>query len=168
MVTSFNTASGGFTLLEEGSFIVNLVDKRGITNRDPISYSLEILPDNNPMINVITPAPIIELGNEQVVPIHLDIMDDFGFTNLQLAYEIKKPDYIKDDSFVAMFKINKLETDSLIQSIKMLWELNNLLLMPDDEVHFHFELTDNDNISGPKKTISNTFIQRHTSQCDRL
>ena len=166
MVTSYNTASGGFTLLEEGSFIVNLVDKRGITNRDPISYSLEILPDNNPMINVITPAPMIELGNEQVVPIHLDIMDDFGFTNLQLAYEIKKPDYIKDDSFVAMFKINKLETDSLVQSIKMLWELNNLLLMPDDEVHFHFELTDNDNISGPKKTISNTFIARVPSLTD--
>ena len=23
----------------------------------------------------------------------------------------------------------------------MLWDLNNLYLMPDDEVHFHFELT---------------------------
>ena len=32
------------------------------------------------------------------------------------------------------FKIDKLEPDSLIQSIKMLWELNNLNLMPDDEV----------------------------------
>ena len=96
----------------------------------------------------------------------LDIIDDFGFTDLQLAYEIKKPDYIKDDSFVAMFKIDKLEPDSLIQSIKMLWELNNLHLMPDDEVHFHFELTDNDNISGPKKTISNTFIARVPSLTD--
>jgi len=109
---------------------------------------------------------MIELGNEQIVPIHLEIMDDFGFTDLQLAYEIKKPDYIKDDSFVAMFKIEKLEPDSLIQSIKMLWELNNLHLMPDDEVHFHFELTDNDNISGPKKTISNTFIARVPSLTD--
>ena len=166
MVTSYNTASGGFTLLEEGSFFVSLVDKRGITNRDPISYSLEILPDNSPTINVIKPAPMIELGNEQAIPIHLDIIDDFGFTDLQLAYEIKKPDYLKDDSFVAMFKIDKLEPDSLIQSIKMLWELTNLHLMPDDEVHFHFELTDNDNISGPKKTISNTFIARVPSLTD--
>ena len=166
MATSYNTASGGFSLLEEGSFIVNLVDKRGITNRDPISYSLEIIPDNNPTINVIRPAPMIELGNEQTIPIHLDIIDDFGFTDLQLAYEIKKPDYIKDDSFVAMFKIDKLQPDSLIQSIKMLWKLNSLHLMPDDEVHFHFELTDNDNISGPKKTISNTFIARVPSLTD--
>jgi len=166
MVTSSNTASGGFSLLEEGNFIVNLVDKRGITNRDPISYSLEILPDNNPIINVVKPSPMIELGSEQIVPIHLDIIDDFGFTNLQLAYEIKKPAYIKEDSFVAMFKIDKLEPDSLFQSIKILWELNNLGLMPDDEVHFHFELTDNDNISGPKKTVSNTFIARVPSLTD--
>ena len=38
--------------------------------------------------------------------------------------------------------------------------------MPDDEVHFHFELTDNDNVSGPKKTISNTFIARVPSLTD--
>ena len=166
MVTSHNSASGGFTLLKEGSFIVNLADERGITNRDPIPYTLEIIPDNNPMINIIKPPPMIELGNEQIIPLHIDVVDDFGFTDLQLAYEIKKPVYMKDDTFVAMLKIDELEPDSLIQSIKMLWELNNLNLMPDDEIHFHFELTDNDNISGPKKTISNTFIARVPSLTD--
>ena len=65
-----------------------------------------------------------------------------------------------------MLKIDELEPDSLIQSIKNVMELNNLNLMPDDEVHFHFELTDNDNVSGPKKTISNTFIARVPSLTD--
>ncbi|GIS07393.1 MAG: hypothetical protein CM15mP111_0080 [Hyphomicrobiales bacterium] len=40
----------------------------------------------------------------------------------------------------------------------MLWELNNLNLMPDDEIHFHFELTDNDNISGPKKLFQTPLL----------
>ena len=166
MVTSDNSASGGFTLAKEGNFTVNLVDERGITNRDPIIYSLEIIPDNKPMINIIKPPPMIELDNEQAIPIHLDVMDDFGFTDLQLAYEIKKPAYIQDNTMVAMSKIDLLEPDSLIQSIKMLWKLSDLYLMPDDEVHFHFELTDNDNVSGPKKTISNTFIARVPSLTD--
>ena len=166
MITNDNLASGEFTLVKEGNFNVNLVDDRGITNRDPIAYSLEITPDNNPMINILEPPPLIELGSDQSIPIHLEIMDDFGFTNLQLAYEIKKPSYIQDNTLVAMLKIDELEPDSLIQSIKMLWELNNLYLMPDDEVHFHFELTDNDNVSGPKKTISNTFIARVPSLTD--
>ena len=38
--------------------------------------------------------------------------------------------------------------------------------MPEDEVHFHFELYDNDEVSGPKKTLSGTFIARLPSLAD--
>jgi len=38
--------------------------------------------------------------------------------------------------------------------------------MPQDEIHFHFELTDNDNISDPKKTISKKIIARVPSLAD--
>ena len=82
MITNDNLASGEFTLVKEGNFNVNLVDNRGITNRDPIAYSLEIIPDNNPMINIIKPPPLIELGNEQNIPIHLEVMDDFRLYKL--------------------------------------------------------------------------------------
>ena len=41
-----------------------------------------------------------------------------------------------------------------------------MMLMPEDEVHFHFELTDNDIISGPKRTVSSTFIVRVPSLAD--
>ncbi len=166
MATNYNQASGYFKLMEEGELTVNLVDKRGITNRDPIPYSLEIIPDHPPNISVIKPDPMIELANDQIVPIHLEIMDDYGFTDLQLAYEIRRPAYLQDDPYVAMFTINELIPDSLAQTIQMIWELSDMLLMPEDEVHFHFELTDNDNISGPKKTISNTFIVRVPSLAD--
>ena len=33
-----------------------------------------------------------------------------------------------------------------------------MILMPEDEIHFHFELYDNDIISGPNKTVSPTFV----------
>ncbi|GIS53863.1 hypothetical protein Ct9H90mP29_09050 [bacterium] len=48
----------------------------------------------------------------------------------------------------------------------MYWDLNDMMLMPEDEVHFHFELTDNDIISGPKRTVSSTFIVRVPSLAD--
>ena len=85
-------------------------------------------------------------------------MDDYGFQDLQLAYEIRKPAYLQNDPYVAMFSINDISLDSISQNIQFIWELENMFLMPEDEIHFHFELTDNDNISGPKKTISNTFV----------
>ena len=166
MEANYNRAVGEFSLDEEGEFTVNIVDQRGITNRDPIPYSIEIIADFDPIITVISPPPLTELGNDPLIPIHLEIQDDFGFTDLQLAYEVRRPNYLDADPFVAMFNIPELIQDTLIQSIYTFWDLSDMLLMPEDEVHFHFELTDNDNISGPKKTISSTFIARVPSLAD--
>ena len=166
MSSKYNKASGSFLLMDEGEFTVNIVDQRGITNRDPIPYAIKIIPDNKPDITIIEPEPISELGDRQVLPIHVQISDDFGFTDLQLAYEIRKPSYLQADPYVAMFTFKEVSPDSIEQVIKTLWDLSEMYLMPEDEVHFHFELTDNDNISGPKKTISNNFIIQVPSLSD--
>ena len=166
MSSRYNEASGYFKLTEEGEFTVNIVDKRGITNKDPIPYKINILPDDLPNISIIKPPPITELGNDQTIPIKLEISDDYGFTNLQLAYEIRRPAYLQADPYVAMFNMEGVHRDSLIQKINMYWDLTEMMLMPDDEVHFHFELTDNDNVSGPKMTISNTLIAKVPSLAD--
>ena len=104
--------------MDEGQFTVNLVDKRGITKMRPIPYKLQIIPDHDPTLSVLKPPPITELGNDQSVPIHLEVSDDYGFTDLQLAYEAERPAYLQADPYVAMFKINDLNTDSLDQTIK--------------------------------------------------
>ena len=40
------------------------------------------------------------------------------------------------------------------------------MLMPEDEVHYHFEIDDNAAVSGPKKTVSGIFIARLPSLGD--
>ena len=164
--SSHRSASGNFKLMEEGEFTVNLVDQRGITNRDPVPYALEIIPDHDPSLFIITPPPMIELGSDQTIPIHLEIEDDYGFTDLQIAYEIRRPAYLQADPYVAMFTLQDLNKDTVVQTLKTWWDLNDMLLMPEDEVHFHFELTDNDDVSGPKKTVSSSFIARVPSLAD--
>ena len=129
-------------------------------------YHISILPDNNPVIRVINPPPVITLGNSQIIQYKLEIEDDYGFNDLQLAYEIRRPDYLGVEPYIAMFIIPDLNKDTIKQIIKTHWNLSELMLMPDDEVYYHFELSDNDNISGPKKTISNTFIAKVPSLSD--
>ena len=162
----YNKAEGQFSLIEDGKFTVNLVDKRGITNRDPIPYTISILPDSKPSISIIKPSPITELGDDQIVQIELEVSDDYGFTDLQLAYEVRRPTYLLTDPYVSMFIINSLVKDSLNQKINFEWDLTDMQLMPDDEVHFHLELTDNDIISGPKKTTSSSYIIQVPSLTD--
>ena len=166
LASTHRSASGYFTMMDEGEFTVNLVDQRGITNRDPVPYAIEIIPDHDPSLFVIKPPPMIELGNDQTIPIHLEIEDDYGFMDLQVAYEVRRPTYLQADPYVAMFTIHDLNPDTVIQTIHTLWDLGDMLLMPEDEVHFHFELTDNDDVSGPKKTVSSTFIARVPSLAD--
>jgi len=161
-----NKATGEFMIKNEGKFSVHLVDPRGITNRDPVPYHVNILPDNNPTIKVIKPPPIITLGNNQIIQFHLEIEDDYGFTNLQLTYEIRRPEYLEVEPYIAMFIIPELNQDTTLQIIKTHWNVSDLMLMPDDEIHYHFELSDNDDISGPKKTLSATFIAKVPSLSD--
>ena len=161
-----NKANGEFIIKNEGKFSVHLVDPRGITNRDPVPYHISILPDNKPSIKIIKPPPIITLGNNQIIQFHLEIEDDYGFNNLQLAYEIRRPEYLDVEPYIAMFIIPELNQDTTMQTIKTHWNLSDLMLMPDDEIHYHFELSDNDDISGPKKTLSETFIAKIPSLSD--
>lgn len=164
--THIQSAFGEFNLLEEGEFTVNLVDERGITNRDPVPFTLELIPDHDPSLTVIKPSPVTELGSDQSIPIQLEVEDDYGFSDLQVAYEVRRPSYLQTDPYVAMFSLYDLNPDTTFQVISSLWDLSDMFLMPEDEVHFHFELTDNDNISGPKRTLSSTFIARVPSLAD--
>ncbi len=70
------------------------------------------------------------------------------------------------EPFISMFSIHIEDPNQSRQDINTVWNLVPLGLMPEDEVHFHFELYDNDDISGPKKSISGTFIARLPSLND--
>ncbi len=159
-------ASTQFVLNKDDQFSIQLKDKRGISNRNPIPYRLEVIPDLDPTLSVIQPPPIVELGSGQTIPIQLTIEDDFGFSKLQLAYEIQRPSYIQAEPFISIFNVPIPDNTQTKQDIKMVWSLQDLELMPEDEVHYHFELYDNDTVSGPKKSLSGTFIARLPSLND--
>ncbi|GIT32057.1 MAG: hypothetical protein Ct9H300mP2_1360 [Candidatus Neomarinimicrobiota bacterium] len=103
-------APGNFILNEMGEFSVHLVDTRGITNRDPVSYHLHVIPDHKPILNILEPPPIIVLGSNQIIPFNLEIEDDYGFTSLQVAYEVRRPEFLQIEPYIAMFSIPELDT----------------------------------------------------------
>ena len=159
-------AEGGFTIRKDDEFTIHLEDRRGIHNRNPVPYRLYMLPDLHPELSIIEPAPVVELGNDQMLSLHLNLKDDYGFTTLQVGYEVQRPSYIQADPMLSIFSIPIPEPDLLNQELETLWNLSDLGLMPEDEVHYHFELYDNDIISGPKKALSGTYIARLPSLSD--
>ncbi len=153
-------AVGEFLLEKDSELSIQLIDIRGISNRNPIPFQISVIEDFYPDITVQQPERSFELGSDQTVLLHLQIEDDFGFSNLQVAYEIHRPAYIAIEPLMSLFTIPIDDPRNVRQDIFHSWQLGEFGLMPEDEVYFHFELSDNDEISGPKKTVTEDFIAR--------
>ncbi|MFQ6605114.1 MAG: DUF4175 family protein [Fidelibacterota bacterium] len=160
------SASAQFRLLHPGMFTLHFTDRRGVENRDPIPYHIQIIPDVPPSLTVLAPEKTVDLGDELLLSLALDIEDDFGFSSLQIGYEVRRPAYLNTDPYISVLAIPIPDRYQLNQSISTFWDLSNLGLMPEDEVHYHFELYDNDDVNGPKKFVSETFVARLPSLAD--
>ena len=166
MIINDYKGSFDFELEKDDNFTINLTDERGVRNRNPIPFKLIKIDDIKPNIYVNAPLPVSEIKSDQIIPLDITIKDDYGFSSLQLAYEIKRPEYFKSEPIISMFNIPININNENKQNIKTTWDLNPLGLMPEDEINFHFELYDNDVLNGPKKVISNTLKLRLPSLND--
>ncbi len=153
-------ATGEFTLVTPDTVSIRLKDQRGITNANPIPYVIEVLPDQYPNITVRSPEAELNLGDDLLIPLELELEDDFGFSGLQLVYSVQHPGITDLEPTTSIFSVSGVESDRTTQVIRTWWDVNDIPLLPEDELHFHFELFDNDNISGPKKTTTGEFVAK--------
>lgn len=161
-----NQAKGEITMMTDASLMAHVYDARGIGNLDPIEYRLVILEDLHPQLQVLRPPEVIELGSDFTIPVHLQIEDDFGFSGLQIVHEVKHPEYLQQEESVRIQVLSNYSRTATAQDVHYLWDVSDLSLMPDDELQFHFEVYDNDIISGPKKAVSATFSAQFPSLAD--
>ena len=161
-----NRAKGTLNIENEIFFTSHIFDERNIGNLNSIEYKVLPIPDAFPSVEVLQPSNTTELGSDFSIPIELHIEDDFGFSTLQIVFETQHPDYVGSMNRVSITTIPNISTETSSQDIFYTWDLSGLELMPEDEVKFHFELYDNDLISGPKKSISENFTANFPSLAD--
>ena len=112
---------------------------------DSIGYSISIIKDSRPAIKVVE---VEDSLSRKVRYFTGNVSDDYGFSSLRLAYRIKsKIEYMplpcpagKKDVFYAT------------------WNMEGLEIEPGDFVEYWFEVFDNDDVNGPKKTKSSAKV----------
>jgi len=154
--------SGQLILHREGSYHVLLEDSEGFTNADPIEYRLTETPDQAPTVSITYPGKNIDVVDKMELPLRLNIHDDFGFTALNLKYRLVHSRYEKPDtSYTAVsIPLPDGEKQSADAEVGFQWDLSPMGLVPEDVVEYRAEVFDNDNISGPKKGVSETYLLR--------
>ncbi len=151
------TADQSFKVEKDRSYTIHLVDNQGEENPDPIEYHITAVPDEYPVIEVIRPGVDINLNEDMAVPLQVRISDDYGFSSLILKYNIFSNGEKGEDMVAVLHFSDRIKTEG---EINFNWDLEPLNLQPSDFVQYHFELADNDRISGPKVTLSRNYIAR--------
>jgi len=150
--------SGGFVLSRSGSYHFLLADKKGLANSDPIEYRLSVVEDQHPFVQIIFPGQDVDLGKDLQFPLSIEAEDDFGFSKLRIGYRIfHEGNREGKEQFLDLTLPQNVQDQLLLNTT---WDLSTLNLFPQDVVTYFAEVFDNDRISGPKSSRSQTYRLR--------
>ncbi|MDP6017725.1 MAG: hypothetical protein QGI32_16635 [Candidatus Latescibacteria bacterium] len=133
---------------------IDLLDRQGVSNRDPIQYTVHILRDGAPEVSIPIPGRDADLPESQQVAIEIEASDDFGLSRIDLV-----------------FRVNEGPEERLLLArdagrqvhVRHVWDLSDRDLLPEDRVTYRAEAFDNDAITGPKLAATREFVLRFPS-----
>ena len=151
-----NSAAGNLIVKNEFNYSIGLKDTNSVENERPITYSINLTEDRYPIIDIVKPGENIELGLENILPLTIDIADDYGFSSLELNYQINTGTKSRDTKTEPI----TFSSSNKEQQVFYSWDIAKLNLKAEDVVSYFVVIGDNDNINGPKKTKSKIYTIR--------
>jgi len=153
-------ATGNFMALQDGSYTIQLVDRFEMVNKDPIEYRISIIDDNYPTVVISSPGQDVDITEAMMLPLTIEAEDDFGFSRMNLAYQLIKQEVVNFDSSFHFLPIqfDNQSLEKIVQTYN--WNLSSINLFAGDFIRYFVEVYDNDAISGPKRSKSATYIAR--------
>lgn len=156
---SDKNGSGRFTLRKDNSYWLSLLDEDKNENLSPITYSIKVLSDLPPSIDLISPNRNVNLTDDQRLPISVKIADDYGFSKLVINYRLSASRYeLPQENFTSVeipFTQNQKE-----QLVNYIWNLSKFNLATEDVISYYLEVFDNDTFSGYKSAKTGLFTVR--------
>ncbi len=155
-----NEAKGSFTIRKNFTYHFLLKDNDGLTNIDPVEYSIKIIPDEYPSIEILAPGKNIDITDQMKLDLFIRLKDDFGFSSLRLAHRLVQSKYEQPAEEFSFIEIPLTEKNRVQIDTWYHWDISSLRLVPEDAVAYYVEVFDNDNESGPKSSRSEMYIVR--------
>ena len=153
-------ARGAMVLMKDRTYHVVLRDAAGTESSDPVEYTLKTVPDAYPTAAIVLPGANLDVTNTAEVSLAIRIGDDYGFSKLRLGYTLTQSRYEQaatTPTFVPLPVPAGRITEAVVPYT---WKLVGLHLVPEDVLSYFVEVLDNDNVSGPKSAVSETYTLR--------
>ncbi len=156
-----------FAAQRDDRYRVALTDTAGLDNADPVTYTVRVRPDLDPVARILFPAQNVDLDESMSLSLTLEAEDDYGISRAGLEYAIHSGGEADTSASELSFHTLDLEPgepDRVLLNTE--WELTDLGLFPEDVVAYTFVVWDNDRVSGPKSARSRTFTVRFPSMAE--
>jgi len=154
--------SGTIKIMIPETYGFKIADNENILNQNPIEYSITVLNDYYPSINILEPDEEIESIPDAIINLQFEGNDDFGFSAIKLHYQVIGAGEEADSNFMSIaipVKLNNLK----YFSNNYLWDLSNLPIGFDESLKYFISISDNDVVSGPKTSNSKYHFIRFPS-----
>ncbi len=153
-------ANTQFTVNKDATYHLVLHDNNGLSNIDPVEYTIKVLRDEFPSVELLSPGKNIDVTDNLNVDLFMHIKDDFGFSKLRLAYRLAQSRYEKPQETFSFVDIQMPSKNQSNIEVSHRWDLSSMHLAPEDAIAYYVQVFDNDNINGPKSAKSETYFIR--------
>jgi hypothetical protein len=162
-----------FPVKDSLAFWFGLEDDEGFRNRDSVRYDVRMLKDESPRVLIDEPKADRDVPPDAVIPVRIDLEDDFGLQSCRLLYVTSSGDSEPHEAVaIPLWSAPAIESgQSQNRSIKHQelsheWNLSPLKLGVGSFITFHAEARDFDSINGPKTGKSREIRLRIVSKED--
>jgi hypothetical protein len=104
-------ASGTMSINQNGQYHFVIEDFDSLFNINPIKYSVVAVNDGSPSISFIFPLSDVQVTEQALLPIKVAILDDYGFSSLNLNYRLIASKYAYPEEHFSAIPINLLSSD---------------------------------------------------------
>jgi hypothetical protein len=162
-----HTARTSFSVSKNLNYYIQISDEDTITNADPVTYGIYLVPDEMPYAEFKLPAADVDLQDNLNLPVVLELRDDFGFSKLWIKGKIFRQGLAADSTSFEMEIPYQLKEKGRAVS-ELNWDLTPFYLIPDDYIQYFSQVFDNDRVNGPKSFSTPVFTIRLPSLLEIL
>ena len=130
-----NTVQAVFPLTDQGDFSLTVTDIEGNVSTSPFKGKVAIVPDNRPMVSIVSPAVQSLATPTAKIPIVIEAQDDLGISDVSLFRSLNESDdarkHLVQQANAGVF-VNVADT----------LDLADLGVRPGDEIDFYATATD--------------------------
>ncbi len=153
-------ATGRITLSRERKYRIEVTDETGVRNGDPIYYTLRLIPDGFPTVIIAVPGTNLNVAGDEHLAMLFRLTDDYGISRLRLGHKLIRSRYEQPATEYTFVDIPLPVRAPTEVPVPFTWDLGTLRLTPEDVIQYQAVVYDNDNVSGPKEAISETYFLR--------